>query len=780
MRNIPFALLLAFHLHSASLILNEAKDTNKTFSILHIKDDNAFLCEIKMQDNFKDSVICQFSKTITPTISKTNDDLSITSIGNEIKIEPKTKIKLQAIEDNFITSNVINSLSNTKQKHWIIVAYKDKLPFFQNSNKEGLNFNIIFNPIELPFVGSLDLDGLPIIQKEDAVAMGEIRDSYKQKNLQKVIKLADKELSQKDTTYAHEEKLYKLRAMDKLAWEQDKESDIDTDQLIELAQEWIDENPSSKYLPEVLMYISKTYYKRGHTAKGDEYSDILKDEFTSNKFNLVAQLHKADRVYQNRKRRKEALTIYKDVLYNTDDVNLASKAASKITEKYLQMGKVDLAKEFYIKVVDANEAYIKKHLKESYSFAKEFAQAKKYDIAIKIVGLLLDIKENPTIDEMKKNIGYWYELKGDKKASFDLYRQYLKDYSKGEHVGFVKSRLDKLLLDIDEKNETKKIANIDNILKNYQNDPIYKKALIEKAKILIQNGKYKELFALEKILKANGGEKFLSYGAQKKIGEDLKNDNCKEAIYLKQEYNTTIKPKQQEKFFNCLMRTAQYKQALEITKKHKDEKELQKRLTWLYHALKAHSKLDHNKEVIMIGEDIEKLSIMLQTIKYNDIVYEKAIAYYNLQKYDDMMLREVQKVEKFFPKNIKNIDLFNKVLRYAKSSKNDLLIVNYTKKIIELQKQHKIDDYSPTVEIDLVNALKRLKQYDKALKEDVKLLYIKLTDAQRANVLFLAGELSLRVAKQKEAKEFFIKCGEIVEDSSWQRLCAENLKLLEE
>jgi tetratricopeptide (TPR) repeat protein len=182
----------------------------------------------------------------------------------------------------------------------------------------------------------------------------------------------------------------------------------------------------------------------------------------------------------------------------------------------------------------------------------------------------------------------------------------------------------------------------------------------------------------------------------------------------------------------------------------------------------------------MIGEDIEKLSIMLQTIKYNDIVYEKAIAYYNLQKYDDMMLREVEKVEQFFPKNIRNIDLFNKVLRYAKSSKNDLLIVKYAQKIIELQKQHKIDDYSPTVEIDLVNALKRLKQYDKALKEDVKLLYIKLTDAQRANVLFLAGDLSLKVAKQKEAKEFFIKCGEIVEDSSWQKLCAESLKLFEE
>ena len=109
-----------------------------------------------------------------------------------------------------------------------------------------------------------------------------------------------------------------------------------------------------------------------------------------------------------------------------------------------------------------------------------------------------------------------------------------------------------------------------------------------------------------------------------------------------------------------------------------------------------------------------------------------------------------------------------------------MLIVSYAQKIIALQKMHKISDYSPMVELDYINALKRLKQYSKALKEDIKLIYMKLTDVQRANVLYIAGELSLKTGKTKEAKEFFIKCGDIVEDSSWQRLCAENLKLLED
>ncbi len=47
-------------------------------------------------------------------------------------------------------------------------------------------------------------------------------------------------------------------------------------------------------------------------------------------------------------------------------------------------------------------------------------------------------------------------------------------------------------------------------------------------------------------------------------------------------------------------------------------------------------------------------------------------------------------------------------------------------------------------------------------------------------MLYIAGKLSLKLGKESESKEFFMKCGEIVDDSSWQKLCAENLKLLDE
>jgi tetratricopeptide (TPR) repeat protein len=781
MRNVIYLILFALHGYSASLTLNETKEHNKSFSILHIKDEMPFSCEIKMGDDFKDIVVCTFSQRITSPISKSNRDFSINSIDNQIQIVPNAKIKLLWIQEDFITTNIIKSQIEQKKKHWMVVGYKDKMPLLQNSNKDGINFDTVFQKSELPYVGSLDLNGLPIVHKSDAVDMSYIRKAFDEGNYDRVITLSDRLLDEKKESFSPEAKLYKIRAMDKLVWETGEESQIDKDELLELSQDWIGENSSSKYLPEVLMYISKTYYKLGHIGKGDEYSNILKDEFNDNKFSKIAQLHKADRIYKNRKRRAEALKIYKEVLYNTDNLDIASRATSKISERYLQTDDANLAEEFYRKIVDANEPYIRTHMKESYDLAKKFAEVKKYKLAIDIVGILLSHNnKNKHQDEMRKNIAYWYELSGNKDAAFGLYKQYLQDYKNGEYVGFVKSRLDKTIFDIEEKNITKKMANIENILLKYPNDPIYKKALIEKAKILIENRKYKELFSLEKELKKNGGEKFLGFAAEKKISEDLQNDNCKDAMYIADEYNVTVTAKYEKKYFSCLMRYARYKKALQIAKKHLNNKDLHKRLEWMYQTLKVYSKLDKNKSIIMLGEDIEKLSKILKTNRYDDIVYEKALAYYNLKNYDDMMLREVKKAETLFPTDIRNIDLFVKILRYAKDKKDDLLIVNYAKRIMELQKRHKISDYSPLVELDYVNALKRLKQYAKALKEDIKLLYLKLNDVQRANVLYIAGELSLKTNKPKEAKGFFIKCGEIVDDSSWQRLCAENLKLLEE
>lgn len=782
MKNIIYLILVSFHLYGASLTINEAKDHNISYTIMHIKNDLPFVCEMKMQDDFSNKVICTFSTDLQKNINTSNRHFQVQSNKNQLVITPLKKVDIAPVQKDYVTDNILKSNTNVNQPHWLIIGYEGQTPLLQQQLQEpGLDFDVVFKDYGYPFIGTLDLDGLPIVQNDDAKSMVRIREAYEEGRYENVLQLVDNLLERGNNDYNEEAKLYRIRAEDKIAWQSGDSPKIDTEQMSENCTEWISENPSSKHLPEVLMYLSKIYYKLGRVNKADEYTQILTDTFPNDEHTYLAQIYQADRIFESRKRRKEALGLYEDVLYNTKDLNVASMAASKLTDKYLTINDINAASEFYNKILEANEPYIIDHADDAYAFAKRFADEKAYDMAIKIVGTLLSHKrDDDDHDTMRKDIAYWYELSGNKEAAFGLYKQYLDDFPRGKFRDFIQKRLDKLLLDVDETNRTKKMQNIEKILKEYPSDPVYQKALIEKAVMLIEDNDFKTLFEMEQLLKENNGSKFLQYGASKKIIQDLNAGACKEAIYLYNEYNATVPDTLDVQLYDCLMRVAEYKKALTVTEKNLATDDLEKKAAWMYREIKVQSKLDNNKKLILIAQDLEKLSKILKTDRYDDIVYEKAEAYYNLQNYDDLMLEEVRKIEKNFADNIRNIDLYNKVLRYAKSQNNDLLTAEYAQKIITLQKLHKIDDYSPNVELDRVNALKRLGEYDKALKDDLELLYMELNDTQKANVLYLAGELSLKLGQKSEAREFLLKCGEIVEDNAWQRLCAQSLKLLEE
>ena len=117
---------------------------------------------------------------------------------------------------------------------------------------------------------------------------------------------------------------------------------------------------------------------------------------------------------------------------------------------------------------------------------------------------------------------------------------------------------------------------------------------------------------------------------------------------------------------------------------------------------------------------------------------------------------------------------------YAKKTGNNSLIILYAKKMIKLKEDHKVSTYSPKIELDLIEALREEGKFKSALSQDLKLLYKKLNDTQRAHVLYLAGYLSEKLKKINEAKEFYTKCGLIVESSAWVELCSENFMLLDE
>ncbi len=780
-----FLILLPICLISGTLALNVLRDNNKTYSIMHIEDNETIKCDVKMNSDFKDQVICQFkNKLMQHNEPLENRYFKIDFFDNKIVVTPKYHYAYYPMKKSFIQDRTIDTYKGLSYRHWIVIGFKGKSTLYTKKKDSGLSFPIEFKKSTLPSIGELDFDLNPIEKNVNAKALVKIKALFFDKKYEKVIKEADYLLSEKKSIFTNEAKLFKIRSLDKIINEKDsksKDDGLDPLDIIDLAQEWIEENPSNVHLAEMYMYIAKTYLKIGRYSKAKKYLDILESAYKDSKYNFLAKLANADRIYRV-KDKDDAIKKYKEVLYNTKDFEVASMAALKLTKAYVDKKKIKKAKEFFDKILTANEPFVKSHAQEAYMLAKTFADNNESNVSLQIGTLLeKDIKNSQLDeDELKKNIAYWNEKAKNNDKAIALYKQYLEDEKYGKYRDFVSERLDKIMLNSDEKNETKKLAYLDTIMIRYKEDAIYAKALLAKANILLKDAKYKEILAMKEPLKKYGGETLLREVAKKQLAIDYHDKRCKEAVSLEDEYNISVEPSQEELAFNCYSELNAYKKALKISRNKMKSENLEEKLKWTYKSAKIYFKQGKNKALILAADDVDKLQKLLKSDKYNDLIYDKIEAYYYLGGYDELMLREVQKCERFFPNNVKNLDVYEKVLLYAKKRKDTSLIINYAKKMIDLQEKYHLSTYTPKIELDYIKALREKGRYKEALEEDIKLLYKKLNDAQRAQVLYIAGDLSEKFNKFKEAKEFYTKCGEIVYDTAWVELCSENLQILED
>jgi hypothetical protein len=780
-----FLIFLPLYLISASINMNIMRDNNQTYSIIHLEDSHNIECKVQMNDVFKDELICHFQRSmLKDTKPIENRYFKILFQGNRVKIAPKYYFHYYPFKKSFIRDSVVDSNKKASYKHWIIVGFKKKSTIFSTKKSDGLAFPIRFEKLSPPIVGELNFDLHPVEKNIDANAILRIKRAYEEKKYDKVLKETSYLLEEKKSVFSNEAKLYKIRALDKIIHSTESvanEDGLDPNEIIDLAQEWIAENPSNNNLAEMYMYIAKTYIKLGRSSKAKKYLDILEREYKDSKFNYLAKLANADKIYKV-KNKDEGIKLYKEILYNTNDFDIASMAALRLANAYIDKENMKKAKLFIEKVITANKTFIKSHPQASYAIAKTFAENNESNVSIQIATLLKEDLGKNGIDEgeLKKNIAYWYEKMHDYDRAVALYKKYLEEEKYGKYRDFVSERLDKVMLNSDEANITKKLSYLDNIMTKYKGDAIYAKALLAKANLYLKNREYESILAMQKELKKYHGDALLKEVAKKQLAIYYHDKACKKAVALEEEYNLTVAPTEEEAAFHCYAELGKYQKALAISKANMQSEALDEKLKWTYNSAEIYKRMGKYKALILAADDVEKLQKILKSSQYNDIIYDKIAGYYNLGGYDALMLAEVKKVEKLFPNRVKNLDVYEKVLNYAKKRKDSSLIINYAKKMIDLQEKYHLETYTPKLQLDYINALRDKGRYKQALDEVLKLLYKKLNDTQRAHVLYLAGDLSEKFKKIKEAKEFYIKCGEIVENSAWVELCSENLQLLEE
>ena len=790
-KQLLFLILFVTQLFPLTIVLNSTKVNGESYAILHVEDDEPVHCQVIPQSLDKKIYLCKFNKVVKTIIKPKQMALvNIDFLEKEkefyVRIEPKVKSRLVQVKNSLYIDEEVSSNQPKKMvNHWSILLYK-KSPFPRESSNEKINFPIIYPKNVKPYVGALDLNGAPIsyIQSKDIKLYLKLKKSYINEKYFDVIEdsidVVDK---YPNTIFKSEFMLYRLRAIDKGMDENDEEitSNFDGNDIVREGKTWIKSFPSDNNIPEVLMLIAKSYLKMGFKADANYFMDTLISEHENSPYTKKAILVFADSLYNGRDKDK-AIKLYLDVLYSAQDLDIAAEAAIRLVDKEMNRGKTEKAREYLLKVLEANHEYLLKDRVDSYELAKKLAKNKLYDIAAKVADILIvDLKKSDESREfLVRDSGLWHAKANDIKKAYDRLQQYLKEYKHGDYIEEVQTSLDELFFELNESNETKLANYYDELIDKYKNK-IGDRAVIEKAKLLLSQERYKDVLqmqtSLEYVSENNSTSEYITDASSALVILAIKDDKCSEAVRYVEKYKLDLEKFDKSKIFACLIRTSRFSRAKELSEMYLQDGTLKRRNKWMQNYLLSLYKLNKYASVVKVGEDVVKMSKSLKIKVQSDSL---RMIFLSLMKLDrlEKAIDIAKTIEKNTPNDLKNIDAYIKIVQRAQDDRNDLLLKEYANKIISLQNKYKSYVHTPEVELSLIGALQRLEMTKEALVIAKGLVDKNISLKQQTRAYYSAGELSMKLNKNEDAKKYFEKCKNIKIKSSWKDICEQNLKLL--
>ncbi len=758
MKNFVFLILLSIYLNSFSLEITKFRYEGKTYNLVHLKDSHKIECNTAVGFDQSKNIACDVNSDKNE--SKSFDLFSFYTSKN-IYFKTKNQYKIVSFKNN-----------NIYYKD--IIFFKGDDETFGKKDFKGLNFDVKLNKPHKFYISVLDENLKPDMTIMDANKLSYIRELVKKNDYYSVVRSIDRELK-RGSNFESDLLLLKLETLDKLLLTKDKKYSYSD--IVKISDKFLKKYPSSSDFTKVMYIKIKALFKIGKKKQAIDLAKKLDDSFKDDKYSELSQIEMAKFLYNIDSKRSDSYKILKYELYNTKNISIALKSAYLLTKYSLKDKKIIDAKIYIDKILNSDQKYFLKDKKESYKLAKGFASLKDFKNAVRIAEIL---KKKMKSEEFLKNLAFWKDRAGEKDDAYKEYKAYLKEYPKGQFANFVNERMQKVLIDVKESNFSKKIADIDSVMKKYSKDPIYKKALIKKVELLKEKKKYADILKLEKKLKDINETKYLDFSANELFKSYIDKDSCSKAVNLVDRYKVIIKNFDRlYKLAYCYYGLAFYKESSVLTSKflksHSDNI-----AKWYYLAIKSFIKLEKYDKAIELFKDFKKIEDV-DNSKYSDIYYDIFDIYY-AKKDRNSIFNSVEKIEKLFPRKSKNLDVYYKTINYLIGKKSgNLLIIYYAKKLLNLQKELKVNTYSVQVDVILVQSLVRLGKNNEALKyfADAYLDKSK-SDSQKGELLYLAGEASLKLKKIKQAKEFFTKCGTDIKSKMWQKLCSESLKLIDE
>jgi len=728
---------------------------NKESEILTLYNNFPFSC-----NKAKNEIICEFDKLPSTSVFKAKTKFfKFLPLFKKNKfilvIKLKTKhVWIFAKEDNLYKNPLLSLKFLKKAKKWVVIANNE--PLLSKKTPQGLNF--YFHNSPKIFIGAVDDKGNPLNldnEPEDAVKFFQILRKFKSGkdvslDIDSFIKNFTNSVFLSDVLYMKMILLFRNN---------------DFEDVVELGKKWIKKYSYDEKLPKVLLLMARAYSNMGFLSNASYLFNRIITEYTNTKEAYLAMIYLADQLYSMGDSKK-AMKLYEKVLFSTKDIETASLSAFRLAQRYMNSGEFKKAYEYYKKIYNANKNFLLKDKQKAFELAKMLASHKMYDLALNIARDLL--KRLKKYDDLKEPLIYyialWSYKNKDYKEALKYINIYLKKYPFGDYSDKMQDLRDRVLFNVGEGNLTQQLEYINQIIKKYKGSPIELKAIAKKVRILYKLKKYDEILKSEDKIKTlpkdifPDKKEFLQKVEKEYLIELLNKNRCEKAINLLKIYRITVNKKYDDKIYECAMKTYNFDVASIVCNKYLNSPDDKIFIKWMKRKIEALWGMKDYKNLITAIDDL--CSVYRNCYKYE--LY-KFFALWSLNEYKKA-LSTTRKLEKV--KDIKNADVFIKIVNWALKNNEKLLAATYAKKIIDLQNYFKAYPYSPFVEFTYAQFSKNKKEAIKVLKDLLK----RVKGENKARVLFMLANLT-------KNKKYINECLKVKDSKLWRGLCrdAENL-----
>ena len=782
-----YIILLAFiplYTFALEISIDSAKDDFIKYSTLKIDDKENFVCqEIKDHFNITQEVICAFSKKPSQNIEYIqNDFFKVNSFYKKgtffISIKPYYKMKLLANIFDLTKDATVFSAKVKISNSWTIIGFKDKMPLLKNDAKSslGINFPFFLDKDMMPYVGSLDLKGNPVhIKKvEDVTEYLKIKNYYKNKKYDEALELIDEVLQKYPNTLFKAELIYyKIKVYERLK---------DYENVISYAKEFLREYSSDENIPEVLSLIAYAYVKIGQNTDADYFFDRLFSEHKGNVYAQWGYIYKGEMLEESGGTSK-AIEYYKKALYETKNLQVAAAAAYHLTNILLENSPKKAAK-YALKIIHADPNYFMHNIKESMDIMEKFADSNEYKTAAAIANAMLKVM-GPTYDEYEellKNRAIWLSKTKDKKAALKALNDYIKKFPDGDYINQIQIIKDGLFFENDELNASQKLQEYDKLIQEYSGDVIAKKALYEKAKLLLKEKRYEAVLDMQDALNNLDSqtypdiEQIIKEAAIGLMEESLQDKNCKNVLVIANDYNITLSDSWDDGIYSCAMKGADFQLSKSIASKNLKSKNLEDRKKWLYRYMKIDFETGNYSEMVDVAKDLIKLIDNIKKSPYKDVYRYLFDAYERLEQKEKMM-QTMAKIEEVFGLNYKDIDRYVAMVRMGIDKKDDNIIIKYGTKVMNIQKRSNSHVQSPYIEFALYSAYMDKGDYNSAFKVIKSLDTVTLKKNDRARQKYLLGMVLSKLWRDSEATKAYNEAIKADPNSAWAKLAQSALEI---